>query len=94
MFKKLAIASVTATLAFSAHAVTATGVQETVELTDGATLYIFTDGKTGMADRYGRPTLIPEGRALETIDGRPIELNGNEVARVTAVVLQAFSPGS
>ncbi|HRP96217.1 MAG TPA: CopK family periplasmic copper-binding protein [Rhodocyclaceae bacterium] len=94
MFKKLAVVATASTIAFSAHAVTSSDVQEVVEPKDGGTVYIFNDGKTGMANRYGRPVPIPEGRALETFDGRTVEAAGNEVAGVTAVILEVSAPGS
>lgn len=37
------------------------GSLQTIALEDGATLYIFPDGKMGMEDKYGRAVRMDEG---------------------------------
>ena len=50
-------------------------------LKDGSTLYVFSDGKMGMENRFGRVLSMREGQAMETADGRSIVMKGNEVWR-------------
>lgn len=74
MFKKLAFVGAASMIAFSAYAVTEMDVRETVQLTDGSTLYVFKDGKMGMANRYGHAVLMPEQSVIEAPNGRSVQL--------------------
>ena len=91
MFKKIALIGAASMIAFSAQAATEMDVSETVQLKDGSTLYIFTDGKMGMANRYGHAVQAPETGVIEARDGRTIELEGNETARVSAIQAARFA---
>jgi len=83
MLKKLALVAIASSFAMSAFA--GTGLQSSVELKDGSTLHIFQDGKMGMEDKVGRSFLMKEGHAMETQDGRTVQMQGNEVWRVEAL---------
>lgn len=86
MFKKLAIAAVTSLLAVSAFAMNdSSGLKERVALKDGSMVYVFSNGKMGMENRYGRAVLMPEGQEMVTADGKIIPMAGNEVARVATL---------
>lgn len=91
MYKKLALIAAASMITLSAHAVTEMHVSETVQLNDGSTLYVFTDGKMGMADRFGRAVLAPANHTVTARDGRTFELEGNEVARVSALNAARFA---
>jgi hypothetical protein len=82
MLKQLLIATALTASAASAFAVGHYDIDRTVALNDGATLYVFKDGKMGMEDRYGRPMYMESGHAMQTADGQKIIMNGNETARV------------
>ena len=56
--------------------------QQTLNLKDGATLYVFKDGKMAKEDRFGRAVYLQPGEVLELADGRKITAVGNEVARL------------
>ena len=56
--------------------------QQTLSLKDGATLYVFKDGKMAKEDRFGRAVYLQLGEVLELADGRKLTAVGNEVARL------------
>ena len=87
MLKQLLIASALAATAASAFAAGSGDVDKIVALKDGATLYVFQDGKMGMEDKFGRPMYMDEGTAMETPDGQKIVMKGNETARVWTYLL-------
>jgi hypothetical protein len=72
-----------AQVALPAFAVGNSQVAESIALKDGSTVYIFKDGKMGMADQFGRATVMEQGRAMETRGGKKITMSGNEVWRVS-----------
>ncbi len=86
MLKKLALAALTTSFAVSAMAALGS-VEKSVELKDGSTVYVFADGKMGMADRFGRAFSVPETHVMETRDGQTIQMVGNEVARVHSLTV-------
>ena len=61
-------------------------VEESIELKDGSTVYIFKDGKMGMEDKFGRPTYMESGHVMETKDDKQITMNGNEIWRVNGLL--------
>lgn len=69
------------TPARAVHAVSESAKQ-VVPLTDGATLYVFADGKMAREDRLGRATRMRIGDAVEAKDGQKITVNSDEVARL------------
>lgn len=82
MLKKVLMIVAIGSAAASAYAVDSSQVKQSIELKDGSTVYIFKDGKMGMEDKYGRPTLMAPGHVMETKDGKKIIMNGNEIWRV------------
>jgi hypothetical protein len=78
----IAVLSTAGATAAFAHDAARAEAKQVIELKDGATLYIFTDGKMAMEDRYGRATRMEQGAAMETRDGRKITMQGDEVARL------------
>lgn len=62
----------------SAYAVDASQVEKRIELKDGATVYLFKDGKMRMEDQFGRATYIESGHVMEAKVGIKIIINGNE----------------
>lgn len=57
-----------------------------VSLKDGATLYIFNDGKMARENRLGQPWPFKKNEVLETADGRKLAPVGNEVARLDGLL--------
>ena len=60
-----------------------TKVKESIALSDGSTVYVFTDGKMALADKQGRAVTKKVGTALEAKDGRRLTLDTNESARLS-----------
>ena len=73
--------------ALAHHAAGQTAVQ-VINLKDGATLFVFKDGKMAKADKYNRPAYLKDGEVLEAKDGRQVTAAGNEVARLAALFRQ------
>jgi hypothetical protein len=86
MLKKIILATATATLAMSAFAAADQTPQKAYQLKDGSTVYVFSDGKMGMEDKYGRAFMMREGHAMETVDGQKIVMKGSEVWRVEKLI--------
>jgi len=84
--KNLLIIAALATVSVPVFAFDAAQVEKSIPLKDGSTVYIFTDGKMGMEDKLGRPTLMAPGHVMETTDGKKIIMNGNEVWRVDTLL--------
>ncbi len=82
MFKKVVVAVASGMFALSAFGVDSDQIEKSIQLRDGSTVHVFTDGKMGMEDRFGRAVHVAPGHAMETKDGKQIVMNGNEVARV------------
>jgi len=82
MLKKLLMVVAMSAVTASVFAVDQAQVQQSIELKDGSTVYIFKDGKMGMEDKYGQPAYMESGHVMETKDGKKIIMNGNEVWRV------------
>lgn len=81
-----------ATTAF-ANDVARAEAKQMIELKDGATLYIFKDGKMAMEDRYGRATRMEVGTVMETKDGQRIKMESDEVARLQVLIDQGHFSG-
>ncbi len=71
--------------AFARDALTL-AAQQTLNLKDGATLYVFKDGKMAKEDRFGRAAYLKQGEVLELADGRKVTAVGNEVARLDGLL--------
>ena len=91
--KTLFVAILTTTLAGMAapalahHTIDRSAV-DVINLKDGATLYVFRDGKMSKADKYNRPVYLKSGEVLEAVDGRKLTAVGNEVARLATLFRQ------
>lgn len=83
--KKLLIAALVASAATSAFA--AASANQSIPLKDGSTVHVFEDGRMAMEDKYGRATMMEDGRVMETSDGKLLVMRGNEVARLYAQLL-------
>lgn len=57
-------------------------LKESIALSDGSTVYVFTDGKMALADKFGRAVPKKVGTTLDAKDGRRVTLNSNESARL------------
>ena len=68
-----------------AYAVDMQTVARSIELKDGATVFIFKDGKMGMEDAKGRTVGMKAGLVMETKDGQRIVMFGNELARIDVI---------
>ena len=86
MFKKILVTAAASMVALSAFAVDASKVAKSIELKDGATVYLFKDGKMGMESKLGRVMPMKEGQVMETKDGQRVVMIGNEVARLETVL--------
>lgn len=58
----------------------------THQLKDGGTLYIFKDGKMAKENKYGNAVYLKKGETLETVDGKKLVANSNEVARLRDLI--------
>ncbi len=56
---------------------------EEVQLKDGRTLLIFSDGMMSLRDARGRVVQGKDGETLTTAKGDTLRMKGNEVQRVT-----------
>ena len=67
---------------------TGTQVEKSIELTDGSTVHVFADGKMAMEDKFGRAAYMEPGHAMQARDGKTIDMNGNEVARLDQIIVR------
>ena len=72
--------------ALSAFALDMSGVEKSVQLKDGSTVYQFKDGKMAMEDKYGRAVRMNPGASMTAKDGTSITMNGDEVARLSQAI--------
>lgn len=66
-------------------------VQQTIELKNGATVYVFKDGKMAMEDKFGRAVSMKKNVVMETKDGKKIIMHGNEVMRLDSLNQQGHN---
>lgn len=64
----------------------ASTLEKSYDLKDGSTLHVFRDGKMAMEDRFGRPFPMDQGHQMETLDGKKISMQGNEVWRLDSLL--------
>lgn len=90
MLKKLLMVVATGALASTVFAGDAARAEakRVVDLKGGATLYIFTDGKMAMEDKFGRAARMQKDTVMETQDGKKIIMHGDEVARLETLLRQ------
>ena len=74
---------------------TAAGIQaeKSMQLADGSTVQVFSDGKMAMEDNFGRATYMAPGHAMQTRDGKTIIMNGNDVARLRQLLRENYIGG-
>ncbi len=89
----IAVLSAVGTSAAFAHDAVRSEAQQVIDLKDGSTLYVFTDGKMAMEDRYGRATRMEPGAAMETKDGKKVTMQGDEVARLHFLIIKGHEGG-
>jgi len=89
MIKKILFAASAAMMSISASAVDSSKIEQSIELKNGSTVYIFKDGKMGMEDKYGRVVSMKPGRVMDTKDGKRIIMIGNEVVRLEPILRPA-----
>lgn len=82
MSKKIILAAAISAMAASAFAIDEAQLQKVVPLKDGSTVYVFTDGKMAMENKYGRVERMAPGHVMEAKDGQKITMQGDEVARL------------
>lgn len=86
MFTKLLVAAASSMIALSVFAVDANQVEKSIQLENGSAVHVFADGKMGMENQFGRAVYMEPGQVMVTKDGKTIVMNGNEVARVDALL--------
>jgi hypothetical protein len=88
---KLKFALLTVTLAaapaFAMHAARLEA-SRTVPLAAGETLYVFKDGLMAKENRFGRAIYLQPGEVLVSADGQKIKAVGNEVARLSSLLMK------
>ena len=93
MLKQLMIAlaiGATASAAFANDAARAEAKQ-TFNLKDGATVYVFSDGKMAMESKFGHAVRMDKDTVMETVDGQKIVMKGDEVARLDSLLRKDYS---
>ncbi|PKO86386.1 MAG: copper resistance protein CopK [Betaproteobacteria bacterium HGW-Betaproteobacteria-12] len=85
MLKIFLMVAAISTVATSAMAVDAAQVEKSIPLKNGATVYIYKDGKMAMEDQVGRPARMKEGQVMETKDGQKLMMHGDEVVRLQSL---------
>ena len=68
--------------------------KQVVELKDGSIVYVFDDGKMALENRYGWAVRTDPGTILTTIDGRTINMVGDEVMRLDGLLREGESNSS
>lgn len=66
----------------------AAAAKEMINLKDGSTLYVFSDGKMALESKYGKAEFLMKGQTLQTADGRTIKADSNEIARLDSLLKQ------
>jgi hypothetical protein len=67
--------------------------EQTIQMKDGSTLYIFKDGKMAMKNQYGRAVSMKEGEVMETKEGREVIMIGNQVAYLERLINRGHRGG-
>ena len=83
------LAAAVAAVALPAQARNALPIQPNVQtsaMKDDSTLYVFSDGKMALEDKFGRAVNVKPGSTLETKNGRQVTIVGNEVARLDGLL--------
>ena len=56
--------------------------KQIINLQDGGTLYVFSDGKMAKENKYGHAESLRQNTTLQTADGQTLTVTSNEVARL------------
>lgn len=67
--------------------------KQTIELQDGATLYVFKSGKMAVESRFGNAAYTRPGTELRAKDGSTITMIGNEVAYLDSLLKEGLDGG-
>lgn len=65
---------------------------QSIQLKDGTTMHVYKDGKMAMEDKYGNVVYMKDGMKMETVDGKTVNMTGNEVARLSAEKYESNRP--
>lgn len=86
MFSRIWLLTAGSIVALSASAADMSQVEKSIELKDGSTVYLFSDGKMGMESNLGKAITMKEGHAMETKDDQKIIMIGDEFMRVETIL--------
>jgi len=56
--------------------------KQIINLQDGGTLYVFSDGKMAKENKYGHAEPLRQNTTLQSTDGKTLTVTSNEVARL------------
>ena len=76
-----------------AHDEAAAAAERIIAMKDGATLYVFKDGKMAMENKYGRAVSVKEGEIMETRAGQELIMVGNQVALLERLISRGHRGG-
>lgn len=82
MMKKIFVAIGLSSFALAAFAFEAEPIVKSVDLRDGTTVHMFSDGKMAMENAYGKVTSMDDGHVMEAKNGEKIVMKGNETERL------------
>jgi len=95
MLKKTLIVialSALTTLAIAAEDDARKAARQVIDLRDGATAYVFANGKMAVEDRLGRAVVTKPGTILQTADGGTITMVGDEVGYLYSLLSVGEEP--
>lgn len=93
MLKKIAVAIAGSVVALSVLAADPSGIVKSIDLTDGATVHVFRDGKMAMENEMGQITSMREGHQMNARNGEKIIMRGNETERLHMEFLSKYQFG-
>lgn len=62
--------------------------KQVIDLQDGSTVYVFTNGKMAVENKYGEAVSTRPGTTLQAKDGSTIVTKGNEVTRLNDLLMK------
>ena len=83
--KKFFVIAALSVITISAFAVNSDLIEKSIELTNGATVYILKDGKMAMENKFGRPERMKQNEIMDTKDGQKIMMHGDEISTITSI---------
>ncbi|MFT3847373.1 MAG: CopK family periplasmic copper-binding protein [Propionivibrio sp.] len=92
MLKKTLLIIAMSTVAASAFAndYARREAKQVIDLKDGATVYVFDNGKMAMESKYGRAERMAPEVVMETKDGQKLAMVGDEVARLDSLLWKDY----